>query len=76
MLGVLVQQREPSCLDLKESMFQGEPKDEDEDLDAKITRRVQRAARRKAQQEQLKRLHNAQVGPPEEASGKRPGTQY
>uniref|UniRef100_A0AAQ4PD97 BMERB domain-containing protein n=1 Tax=Gasterosteus aculeatus aculeatus TaxID=481459 RepID=A0AAQ4PD97_GASAC len=60
-LGVLVQQREPSCLDLKESMFQGEPKDEDEDLDAKITRRVQRAARRKAQQEQLKRLHNAQM---------------
>ncbi|XP_037316029.2 protein-methionine sulfoxide oxidase mical3a-like [Pungitius pungitius] len=60
-LGVLVQQREMSSLDVKENMFQEGPKDEDKDLDAKITRRVQRAARRKAKQEQLKRLHKAQM---------------
>ncbi|KAK9526025.1 hypothetical protein VZT92_016684 [Zoarces viviparus] len=60
-LGVLIQQKETSSLDVKETMFQRGQKDEDEDLDAKITRRVQRAARRKAKQEQLKRLHKAQM---------------
>ncbi|KAG8005401.1 [F-actin]-methionine sulfoxide oxidase MICAL3 [Nibea albiflora] len=57
-VGVLSQPKEPSSLSLKETMFQ---RDEDEDLDTKITRRVQRAARRKAKQEQLKRLHKAQM---------------
>lgn len=59
-VGVLVQPKEPSSLSVKEeTMFQRGR--EDEDLDAKITRRVQRAVRRKAKQEQLKRLHKAQV---------------
>ncbi|XP_040009232.1 protein-methionine sulfoxide oxidase mical3b-like [Xiphias gladius] len=60
-LGVLVQPKEPSSLSVKEAMFQREREDQDEDLDAKITRRVQRAARRQAKQEQLKRLHKAQM---------------
>ncbi|XP_045895459.1 protein-methionine sulfoxide oxidase mical3a [Micropterus dolomieu] len=59
-VGVLVQPKEPSSLSVKEeTMFQRGR--EDEDLDAKITRRVQRAVRRKAKQEQLKRLHKAQM---------------
>lgn len=33
----------------------------EEELDAKLTRRVQRAIRRQAKQEELKRLHRAQV---------------
>ncbi|XP_050933689.1 LOW QUALITY PROTEIN: protein-methionine sulfoxide oxidase mical3b-like [Lates calcarifer] len=60
-LGVLVQPKEPSSLSMKESLFQRERENEDVDLDAKITRRVQRAARRQAKQEQLKRLHKAQM---------------
>ncbi|XP_044042460.1 protein-methionine sulfoxide oxidase mical3a-like [Siniperca chuatsi] len=60
-VGVLVQPKEPSSLSVKETMFQRGQEDEVEDLDAKITRRVQRAARRKAKQEQLKRLHKAQM---------------
>lgn len=64
-LGVLVQPKEPSSLSVKETLFQGGQKDEDEDLDAQITRRVQRAARRQAKQEQLKRLHKAQVRVPD-----------
>ncbi|XP_068590118.1 protein-methionine sulfoxide oxidase mical3b-like isoform X1 [Cebidichthys violaceus] len=60
-LGVLIHQKESSSLDVRENMFQRGQQDEDEDLDAKITRRVQRAARRKAKQEQLKRLHKAQM---------------
>ncbi|KAI3366581.1 hypothetical protein L3Q82_009195, partial [Scortum barcoo] len=60
-VGVLVQPKEPSSLSMKETMFQRGHEDKDEDLDAKITRRVQRAARRKAKQEQLKRLHKAQM---------------
>ncbi|XP_026182553.1 protein-methionine sulfoxide oxidase mical3b isoform X6 [Mastacembelus armatus] len=60
-LGVLVQPKEPSSLSIKETMFQRGREDEDEDLDTKITRRVQRAARRQAKQEQLKRLHKAQM---------------
>lgn len=60
-VGYLVQAQEPSSLSVKETLFQRGRENEDEDLDAKITRRVQRAARRKAKQEQLKRLHKAQV---------------
>ncbi|XP_023275700.1 protein-methionine sulfoxide oxidase mical3a-like, partial [Seriola lalandi dorsalis] len=60
-VGVLVQPKEPSSLSVKETMFQRGQQDEDEDLDTKITRRVQRAARRQAKQEQLKRLHKAQM---------------
>ncbi|XP_071359121.1 protein-methionine sulfoxide oxidase mical3b-like isoform X3 [Trachinotus anak] len=60
-VGVLVQPKEPSSMSVKETMFQRGREDEDEALDAKITRRVQRAARRQAKQEQLKRLHKAQM---------------
>uniref|UniRef100_UPI0037E998BA protein-methionine sulfoxide oxidase mical3b-like n=1 Tax=Semicossyphus pulcher TaxID=241346 RepID=UPI0037E998BA len=60
-VGVLVQPKELSSLSVKETLFQRGPEEEDEDLDTKITRRVQRAARRKAKQEQLKRLHKAQM---------------
>ncbi|XP_040886580.1 protein-methionine sulfoxide oxidase mical3a-like [Toxotes jaculatrix] len=60
-LGVLVQPKELSSLSVTETMFQRSREDEEEDLDAKITRRVQRAARRQAKQEQLKRLHKAQM---------------
>lgn len=35
----------------------------EEELSAKLTRRVQKAARRQAKQEELKRLHRAQVVP-------------
>lgn len=35
----------------------------EEELNAKLTRRVQKAARRQAKQEELKRLHRAQVVP-------------
>lgn len=61
MVGVLAQPKEPSSLSVKETLFQRGQEDEDEDLDAKITRRVQRAARKQAKHEQLKRLHKAQV---------------
>lgn len=60
-VGVLAQPKEASSLSVKETMFQREHEGEDEDLDARITRRVQRAARRQAKQEELKRLHKAQV---------------
>ena len=56
----MVQPKELSSLSVKEVMFH-RGQDQQEDLDAKITRRVQRVARRKAKQEQLKRLHKAQV---------------
>lgn len=36
----------------------------EEELNAKLTRRVQKAARRQAKQEELKRLHRAQVTDP------------
>ena len=71
MVGVLVQPKEASSLSVKETLFQREQEPEDEDLDAKITRRVQRAARRQAKKEELKRLHKAQVSPPENRD--RPG---
>ncbi|XP_041833409.1 protein-methionine sulfoxide oxidase mical3a-like isoform X2 [Melanotaenia boesemani] len=60
-VGILQQPKEPSSLSVKETMFQRQQENEDEDLDVKITRRVQRAARRQAKQEQLKRLHRAQL---------------
>ncbi|KAK7896722.1 hypothetical protein WMY93_022047 [Mugilogobius chulae] len=60
-VGVLVKAQEPSSLSVKETFFQKKSDRDDEDLDAKITRRVQRAARKQAKQEQLKRLHKAQV---------------
>ncbi|XP_038152145.1 protein-methionine sulfoxide oxidase mical3b-like isoform X2 [Cyprinodon tularosa] len=60
-VGVLTRPKEPSSLSTKESMFQKDQEDKDEDLDTKITRRVQRAARRQAKKEQLKRLHKAQM---------------
>ncbi|XP_054862726.1 protein-methionine sulfoxide oxidase mical3b isoform X4 [Amphiprion ocellaris] len=60
-VGVLTQPKEASSLSVKETMFLKKHEDEDEDLDTKITRRVQRAARRQAKQEQLKRLHKAQM---------------
>lgn len=68
-VGVLVQPKEPSSLSVKETMFQRGQEDEEADLDAKITRRVQRAARRTAKQEQLKRLHKAQVGVVQQLDG-------
>lgn len=57
----MVQPKEASSLSVKETMFQREREDDDDDLDTRITRRVQRAARRQAKQEELKRLHKAQV---------------
>ncbi|XP_039456542.1 protein-methionine sulfoxide oxidase mical3b isoform X6 [Oreochromis aureus] len=60
-VGVLVQPKEASSLSVKETMFQRECEDNDDDLDTRITRRVQRAARRQAKQEELKRLHKAQM---------------
>ncbi|XP_039904269.1 protein-methionine sulfoxide oxidase mical3b isoform X4 [Simochromis diagramma] len=60
-VGVLVQPKEASSLSVKETMFQREREDDDDDLDTRITRRVQRAARRQAKQEELKRLHKAQM---------------
>lgn len=61
MVGVLVQPKELSSLSVKETMFQRGREAAEEDLDAKITRRVQRAAQRQVKQEELKRLHKAQV---------------
>nr|XP_043878194.1 protein-methionine sulfoxide oxidase mical3b isoform X1 [Solea senegalensis] len=61
LVGVIVQPKEPSSLSVKEVMFQRGQEDENEDLDAKITRRVQRVARQQAKQEQLRRLHKAQI---------------
>ncbi|XP_026003062.1 protein-methionine sulfoxide oxidase mical3a-like isoform X5 [Astatotilapia calliptera] len=60
-VGVVVQPKEASSLSVKETMFQREREDDDDDLDTRITRRVQRAARRQAKQEELKRLHKAQM---------------
>ncbi|CAJ1054454.1 protein-methionine sulfoxide oxidase mical3a-like isoform X2 [Xyrichtys novacula] len=60
-VGVLVPPKELSSLSVKETLFQRGQEEDPEDLDAKITRRVQRAARRTAKQDQLKRLHKAQM---------------
>ncbi|XP_067347194.1 protein-methionine sulfoxide oxidase mical3b isoform X4 [Channa argus] len=59
-LGILVHPKEPSSLSVKETLFQSGMQDE-EDIDTKVTRRVQRAARKQAKKEQLKRLHKAQM---------------
>ncbi|XP_074554019.1 protein-methionine sulfoxide oxidase mical3b-like isoform X2 [Halichoeres trimaculatus] len=60
-VGIIVQPKELSSLSVKETLFQRGQEEENEDLDTKITRRVQRAARRTAKQDQLKRLHKAQM---------------
>ncbi|XP_056443592.1 protein-methionine sulfoxide oxidase mical3b-like [Gadus chalcogrammus] len=67
-VGVAVRAKEPSSLGVtEESLFRpgqgAEEGGEEEEaaLDARLTRRVQRAARRQAKQEQLKRLHKAQI---------------
>uniref|UniRef100_A0AAY5JWI7 BMERB domain-containing protein n=1 Tax=Esox lucius TaxID=8010 RepID=A0AAY5JWI7_ESOLU len=61
-IGVLVYHtKDPSSLDVSESMFHRDRDPEEEQLDARLTRRVQRAARKQAKQEQLKRLHRAQM---------------
>ncbi|CAL9682610.1 unnamed protein product [Knipowitschia caucasica] len=60
-LGVLVHPQEASSLSVRENLFQKKIDEDEEDLDAKITRRVQKAARKQAKKEQLKRLHKAQV---------------
>ncbi|CAB1333766.1 unnamed protein product [Coregonus sp. 'balchen'] len=62
-VGVLVHMKDlkdPSSLDVSEAMFHRDRDPEEEQLDARLTRRVQRAARKQAKQEQLKRLHRAQ----------------
>ncbi|KAM3858885.1 protein-methionine sulfoxide oxidase mical3b [Diretmus argenteus] len=60
-VGLLVPAKEVSSLSMTEAMFQRGQETEEEKLDARITRRVQRAARKQAKQEQLKRLHKAQI---------------
>ncbi|XP_013881349.1 protein-methionine sulfoxide oxidase mical3a isoform X2 [Austrofundulus limnaeus] len=60
-VGVLVHPKEVSSLSVKESLFQKEQENQDQDLDTKTSRRVQRTARRQAKQEELKRLHKAQM---------------
>ncbi|XP_041636593.1 F-actin-monooxygenase MICAL3-like [Cheilinus undulatus] len=59
-VGILVEPKEPSSLSMTETMFHRGQEDND-NLDAKLTRQVQRAARRTAKQEELKRLHKAQM---------------
>ncbi|XP_038833531.1 protein-methionine sulfoxide oxidase mical3a-like [Salvelinus namaycush] len=63
-VGVLVHMKDlkdPSSLNVSEAMFHRDRDPEEEQLDARLTRRVQRAARKQAKQEQLKRLHRAQM---------------
>uniref|UniRef100_A0A4W5LM42 LIM zinc-binding domain-containing protein n=1 Tax=Hucho hucho TaxID=62062 RepID=A0A4W5LM42_9TELE len=63
-VGVLVHMKDlkdPSSLNVSEAMFHRDRDSEEEQLDARLTRRVQRAARKQAKQEQLKRLHRAQM---------------
>ncbi|XP_029597924.1 protein-methionine sulfoxide oxidase mical3a [Salmo trutta] len=63
-VGVLVHMKDlkdPSSLNVSEAMFHRDRDPEEERLDARLTRRVQRAARKQAKQEQLKRLHRAQM---------------
>ncbi|XP_055761594.1 protein-methionine sulfoxide oxidase mical3a-like isoform X1 [Salvelinus fontinalis] len=63
-VGVLVHMKDlkdPSSLNVSEAMFHRDKDPEEEQLDARLTRRVQRAARKQAKQEQLKRLHSAQM---------------
>ncbi|XP_072529105.1 protein-methionine sulfoxide oxidase mical3b isoform X10 [Salminus brasiliensis] len=46
---------------LERSPLRAQKTGAEEELDAKLTRRVQRAARRQAKQEELRRLHRAQI---------------
>ncbi|XP_046728913.1 protein-methionine sulfoxide oxidase mical3b isoform X3 [Silurus meridionalis] len=59
MVGVRVVFPDPSSISLSSTLFQ--KAGTQDELDAKLTRRVQRAARRQAKQEELKRLHRAQI---------------
>uniref|UniRef100_A0A6I8RNP5 F-actin monooxygenase n=1 Tax=Xenopus tropicalis TaxID=8364 RepID=A0A6I8RNP5_XENTR len=52
---------EASCRAPEFHMHRDEKTYTDEELSAKLTRRVQKAARRQAKQEELKRLHRAQI---------------
>lgn len=58
-VGVWVVFPDPSSISLCTTLFQRAGTEEE--LNAKLTRRVQRAARRQAKQEELRRLHRAQV---------------
>nr|XP_055047026.1 protein-methionine sulfoxide oxidase mical3b isoform X4 [Misgurnus anguillicaudatus] len=58
-LGVWVVFPDPSSISVCTTLFQ--KAETEEELNAKLTRRVQRAARRQAKQEELRRLHRAQI---------------
>ncbi|KAL1275546.1 hypothetical protein QQF64_035169, partial [Cirrhinus molitorella] len=58
-VGVLVVFPDPSSISYCTTLFQRV--ETEEELNAKLTRRVQRAARRQAKQEELRRLHRAQI---------------
>ncbi|XP_051745920.1 protein-methionine sulfoxide oxidase mical3b isoform X8 [Ctenopharyngodon idella] len=58
-VGVWVVFPDPSSISLCTTLFQRAGTEEE--LNAKLTRRVQRAARRQAKQEELRRLHRAQI---------------
>lgn len=64
-VGVLVQPKEPSSLSVRETLFQTglEVKDQ------KLSQKVQRSTGRRSKEEQLKRLHRAQVIQPEPEPG-------
>ncbi|XP_052411111.1 protein-methionine sulfoxide oxidase mical3b isoform X2 [Carassius gibelio] len=58
-VGVWVVFPDPSSISFCTTLFQRA--ETEEELNAKLTRRVQRAARRQAKQEELRRLHRAQL---------------
>ncbi|KAI4873467.1 hypothetical protein NFI96_028497 [Prochilodus magdalenae] len=58
-VGLWVVFPDPSSISLSSTLFQ--KAGAEDELDAKLTRRVQRAARRQAKQEELRRLHRAQI---------------
>ncbi|XP_016390970.1 protein-methionine sulfoxide oxidase mical3b isoform X1 [Sinocyclocheilus rhinocerous] len=58
-VGVWVVFPDPSSISFCTTLFQRA--ETEEELNAKLTRRVQRAARRQAKQEELRRLHRAQI---------------
>ncbi|XDV24672.1 hypothetical protein PO909_028784 [Leuciscus waleckii] len=58
-VGVWVVFPDPSSISMSTTLFQRAGTEEE--LNAKLTRRVQRAARRQAKQEELRRLHRAQI---------------
>ncbi|XP_050963368.1 protein-methionine sulfoxide oxidase mical3b isoform X3 [Labeo rohita] len=59
LVGVLVTFPDPSSISFCTTLFQRA--ETEEELNARLTRRVQRAARRQAKQEELRRLHRAQI---------------